>query len=305
LLLHQSTGNETEDIITIKERLLRGKKVTVKVSGFQDEVRTQIEALFGRGSVTEMKLASKDPASLTELWHCTLYQTADIKLDISQLLYKQEKPPLLAFEFVHGFQSHIQSSSLTTSYFDLSVVLHKTQEFMERTGLINHLASVNNVSGFIAEKAFLGFIQSQLPERIKQSLQLIHSDDTFPFQDASYRVGASLDTEQISFEHTSSINDCSDSLFMNVDFLFRLSDSGEYVAFDVTVNPSKKFKAQKREKKLTLLSQALGKNIILIDVVLTKKMSYPLYLKISDHLYRWHLPCKIDFQYLALGLYLP
>lgn len=320
-LAYHSTGTEAGDHMVIEQRLLEKKKAVVLVSGFQDDVRATLEQLFGRGSVQEMEQRSEDPVTYAQQWQCVLHrEKLKATMGARERQRQERRAPSFAgksaqeslgFKIPRMLPLLSAEKTLTARQFadQLSqVVEHACLDEFHVSDFPSNLVrqwrrrfahvwadpgNRKNMRGAIAEKILPKILKDHL-QGLDDAIEPIRASDVVLYN-SKYQVLSGYDNDQVLFRRLEDgrgfIN------FMEFDALYRTRNSEEYVAFDVTTGTEKKFRVEQRTQNLKELCAATDKDIVLIDVVL--KDSPFLYMQMSTHMYRWVVPCTIDFEELV------
>ncbi len=147
----------------------------------------------------------------------------------------------------------------------------------------------DNLRGLLPEVIFPSLLQREMYESMSQ-LKQVHAQD-IDLHNESFQVFQGRERNEVLVESRERSTNLMP--FMEFDLVYRISSSGEYVAFDPTCKFRNNFQTEKRTKKLSTIAALLERNIVLIDVVL--KDSHFVWSTVSDHIHRWHLPCTVDF----------
>lgn len=303
LLAHNSTGNEEGDKTKAESLLDNNKKAVMLVSGCEQDVRGTIGRLFRQVELKSLTRISHDPLTLAELWQCELRRdpskignhTREREREAKHLhLIEMEKgKPMTATEFAEQLKKvafTLRLKSFDPS--DISPII--LQQWLQKAEKISDSEkSFEHFRGILAEKIVPLFLRKHLEELCKTVETMYAWDVLRDLQDSTLQVCQGTDPDQVVF---SLGNEGVMRTFLEVDALYRTATTKEYIALDVTTGHSKMMHTQKRNEKLKILSAALNREIILIDVVLTNgSFSFE---QNESRIHRWKLPCTIDFRQL-------
>jgi hypothetical protein len=284
-LTHHSTGDEARDQEVIERRLVQDKNVRVTVLVTEGDVRSTLEQYFGEGCVQGMALFSQDSETHAQVWQCTLKRVNDLQ--------KLSAAAKFAEQLVHV------AEPLTLHEFSAKAIPGAMiRDLREKYAHVwSNDGTIANMAGLVAEKVWL----LSFRERLQQTPIVLNamSPSDVSLNSSAYRVHGDDDPDRITFQHRE-IHDVFKD-FMEVDAFFQAVDDGSFVAFDVTVGVKKKTEA--RKDKLKVLSQILGSPVVLIDVFMREGTFR--YRKMAENIYRWNLPCTVNFEALMAQIVPP
>jgi hypothetical protein len=302
LLAYQSTGNEERDSALIQERLLQGKKVSVILEGCEEEVRFSLGLLFGWDSVVDVKCIDRNSITFSETWQCSLHRDPSKEGSHAReyeraLRQEQEREQAMQQEdqrlALTGQEFVSELGELATSidlhHFDI----HRLPAFLidqwrRRFAMIwERPSTYAQLKGAVAERIVPDILKEHLSMELRRLVSVFASDLRDTVRNTSFGVFSGADPGQVLFTRGS-------TRYIELDALFRTPHSKDLLALDVTTQNGKKFRATERTQRLDALSNALGRQMLLIDVVL--KDGKFVYEKITDRMYRWHLPTTLNFE---------
>ncbi len=307
LLMHQSTGSDARDAIAIESLLQQNKKVHVRALGNQEEVRFNLGQLFGWDCIGELKLLYQQKVTLAEEWECALHRNKmrqsggrrerereEKRAQLAETEIFERGAPLTARQFADELGNAAVDVGLHR-FNALDIPFGIIQELRKKfSDLSASLKQYRRMRGIIGEIVASIALRDSLSEEFEK-LEPMHAPDIWGRlnHDNLFVVSGEF-PDQVVFRQRDKNPDLDG--FMELDALYQTAATEEFVALDFTIAKHKDFRETVRTEKLKILQDALGKDIVLIDIVLTDR---PFdYEKRNEHLYRWHLPCSINFHNL-------
>lgn len=307
LLMHQSTGSETRDAVAIEHLLQQNKKVRVRVAGNQEEVRFKIGELFGWDCVGEMKLLYEHKVTHAQEWECALHRNA-MKQSVGRREREREErrallaeteiiergEPLTARQFADELgnaAAGVELHKFDASHIPLSVTRELRQKF---SNLWTNPGQHERMRGMLGEAVASVALRENLGDEFDKLEQMHSSDIWDQLRNENLFVVSGELPDQVVFRQRDKNPDLNG--FMELDALHRTVVSEEFVALDFTISNHKDFRETLRTERLKVLRDALGKDIVLIDIVLSN-MPF-MYERRNELMYRWHMPCSINFHNL-------
>lgn len=307
LLMHQSTGSDARDAIAIESLLQQNKKVRVRASGNQEEVRFKLGQLFGWDCVGEMKLLYEHKVTHAQEWECALHRNKmkqgggrrerereERRTQLAETEIIERGAPLTARQFADELGTAAMDVELHR--FNASdIPFSLTQELRQRfSDLSTNPKQHKRMRGIIGEVVASIALRNSLSEEFEKLEPMRAPDIWERLKHDNLFVVSGEFPDQVVFRQRDKNPDLNG--FMELDALYQTAATEEFVALDFTVARHKDFREIVRTERLKILKGALGKDIVLIDIVLTDRPFE--YERRNEHLYRWHLPCSIDFHNL-------
>jgi hypothetical protein len=320
LLAHQSTGAEESDLPLIEERLKAGKKVVLHVGQCSAIVESRLRQLFGwhieidgkhgdvgSGSGSSQCSIRRDPEKGGD--HSRERQRVEREASSPEALEgndtnNSDAEECTARAFAQKLGIEAASLRLDTIASD-EIPLGLLREWSMRHADAQHSPRIQStVRGFFVEKVCRRLIERRMQEIFVQTELVDATEIEQRLTGHTFCTNHGRDVDQILFvrpnENRKGVADKLDE-YMELDFVYRLRTSGEFVAFDTTLSPVKKFHSTARNEKLNIIAEDLMTDIVLIDIVLSRGEFR--YEKVTDRVWRWHLPCSIDFTSMIKGLH--
>lgn len=302
-LAYQSTGTEADDIDMVRQKLTVGKKAVVRVVGFQEDVRREIEGLFGRQAIESLALHHEDPITHSQEWQCTLYAKNDefrssrreqARRIASATLEPQKPVQLTSVDLVEEISGLFRNFKLDQSAIDAlpMQVLEDGAVFVRAMGLNSPLSR-----GFLGEVLFAHILRDQLGR--KTALYQPVEAANISFQDDQLRAHAGTLPHQVVFSKRDAKSRSFKDL-IEADLLYRTVPTLEYVAFDVTLGRSKVFGVQEKSARIAALCEGLKTRLLWLDVVVNG--SQYRFAHCRGDVYRMHIPCSVDFSAIVTNL---
>lgn len=307
LLMHQSTGSDVRDAIAIESLLQQNKKVRVRASGNQEEVRFKLGQLFGWDCVGEMKLLYEQKVTRAQEWECALHRNKmkqssgrkerereERRTQLAETEIIERGAPLTARQFADELGDAAMDMELhefDVSHIPLDMMRGLRQKFSD---LWTNPGQHERMRGMVGEAVASAALQSNLSNEFSK-LEPMHASDIWDRlnHDNLFVVSGEF-PDQVVFRQRSGDPDLNG--FMELDALYQTVATEEFVALDFTVARHKDFRETVRTRRLKVLKEAFGKDIVLIDIVLSDRPFQ--YERRNEHLYRWYLPCSINFHNL-------
>ncbi len=307
LLMHQSTGSDVRDAIAIESLLQQNKKVRVRASGNQEEVRFKLGQLFGWDCVGEMKLLYEQKVTHAQEWECALHRNKmkqgggrrerdreERRAQVAETEIIERGEPLTARQFADELGTaavDVELHEFDASHIPLSLTRELRQKFSD---LWTNPGQHERMRGMVGEAVASVALQNSLSDEFNK-LEQMHAPDIWGrLNHDNLFVASGEFPDQVVFKQRSGDPDLNG--FMELDALYQTVATEEFVALDFTVAKHKDFRETVRTERLKILKEALGKDIVLIDIVLTNRPFQ--YERRNEHMYRWHLPCSINFHNL-------
>ena len=213
------------------------------------------------------------------------------------LLVKAEREkgdPLTAKQFAEKLR--VAGKTLTLHEFDVTdIPTVLIQEWRKRyADCWTRYGAYSNIKGIVGETVASITLRNRLHEEFSKLEPMEASDLSSEFKNNSLYAVQGEYRDQVLFR--SRDGDPKYKNHMELDALYRTVTSQQYVALDVTTNHEKKFHDAERTYKLDAISEALEQEIVLIDIAL-KNVPFSFEQR-TERMYRWSLPCTIDFSHL-------
>ncbi len=263
--------------------------------------------LFGWDCVGEMKLLYEHKVTHAQEWECALHRNKmkqgggrkerereERRAQLAEMEIIERGAPLTARQFADELGNaamEVELHEFDVSHIPLGITHELKRKFSD---LWTNPGQHERMRGMVGEAVAAVALRTNLSEEFEK-LEPMRAPDIWDRlnHDNLFVVSGEF-PDQVVFRQRDRNPDHNG--FMELDALYQTAATEEFVALDFTVARHKDFRETIRTERLKILKEALGTDIVLIDIVLTDRPFE--YERRNEHLYRWHVPCKINFHNL-------